>query len=64
MEYVHIIVARQMGKTCLLRRLAARLEPEGYLPVKIDLSRLAGMEMNRREEIDRPERALKELGHG
>ncbi|TEU17951.1 MAG: hypothetical protein E3J21_07095 [Anaerolineales bacterium] len=46
MEYVHIIVARQMGKTCLLRRLAAHLEPEGYLPVKIDLSRLAGMEMD------------------
>jgi hypothetical protein len=45
MEYVHIVVARQMGKTCLLRRLATRLEPEGYLPVKIDLSRLAGMEM-------------------
>lgn len=46
MEYVHIVVARQMGKTCLLRRLATRLEPEGYLPVKIDLSRLAGMQMN------------------
>jgi len=46
MEYVHIVVARQMGKTCLLHRLAARLEPEGYLSVKIDLSRLAGMEID------------------
>ena len=46
MEYVHIVVARQMGKICLLRRLATRLEPEGYLTVRIDLSRLAGMEMD------------------
>ncbi|MBL7064030.1 MAG: AAA-like domain-containing protein [Anaerolineae bacterium] len=45
-ELVHLIVARQMGKSCLLHRLATGL-PEEYSFVWVDLSRLAGMERSR-----------------
>jgi len=47
MEYVHIVVARQMGKTCLLYRLASRLPPDQYQPVWVDLAGIAGLEMSR-----------------
>ncbi|MBC8447422.1 MAG: AAA-like domain-containing protein [Chloroflexi bacterium] len=47
MEYVHIVVARQMGKTCLLYRLASRLPPDQYQPVWVDLAGMAGLEMPR-----------------
>jgi len=46
MELVHLIVARQMGKSCLLHRLATGLSEE-YCLVWVDLSRLASMERSR-----------------
>jgi len=46
MELVHIIVARQMGKSCLLHRLTMRL-PEEHLFVTVDLSGIAGLGMGR-----------------
>jgi len=47
MEYVHIVVARQMGKTCLLYRLASKLPPDQYQVVWVDLAGMAGLEMSR-----------------
>jgi hypothetical protein len=44
MDYAHIVVARQMGKTCLLHRLAMKLPPREYISIWIDLSRLTDLE--------------------
>jgi hypothetical protein len=44
MDYAHIVVARQMGKTCLLHRLAMKLPPGEYISIWIDLSRLTDLE--------------------
>ena len=44
MDYVHIIVARQMGKTSLLHRVAAQLGGEKYAFAWVELSGMKDLE--------------------